>query len=672
MSMKAVVGALRVVLGMDSAQFNKGATDAEKRAAGMRKTFDRVGRGMSSFGKAMSVGVTAPLTALVAGARSASAAMADLDNQAKVAGVGVQRFKEMSLAVKGLGVDSDQLSDILKDVNDKMGDYFQNGAGPMADFFDNIAPKVGLTAEAFKGLSSDQALLKYVKALQDANVSQSEMTFYLEALASDATALLPALINNGAAIEETAKRARELGLALDEGTIAKAREARGEFGLVADVMKTRLQAALLPLGQSFAQLAETAMPVLIDLANRAASIVEAFGNLSPEMQELIVKAGLIAAAVGPAALALGGLVLALKPLAGLFVALTSPVGAVVAAIAGLSWVIWRNREAIAQWLADVYDKALEIPEKIGSAISSGVGVVTDALAKIWEAIKAEVTSWPGRVVQSGKDLVGGIVEGIKGSIPKATSAGRNAARAAARGFEDESEINSPSRVFMRLGQFLMDGLALGIQGSTGKATEQMRQASVGISAQMAAGSSGVEGVTQSVKDLGETSGGVFERMGGWLVGLAKGTRTLRGTVSQLMSTWGSNLMRSGMSSLGGFFQKSMGPVGGGLLTGILGGLLGFADGGSFQVGGAGGIDSQLVAFKASPDETVSITKPGQQMAGGANQPGGVIELVVRADKGVFVDIARNEAGVVMRQGAAEINAALPDRVLEIVENPRDR
>jgi len=47
-------------------------------------------------------------------------------------------------------------------------------------------------------------------------------------------------------------------------------------------------------------------------------------------------------------------------------------------------------------------------------------------------------------------------------------------------------------------------------------------------------------------------------------------------------------------------------------------LWGFADGGSFTVGGAGGTDSQLVAFRASPDETVTVTTPGQQAAGGNN------------------------------------------------------
>lgn len=43
---------------------------------------------------------------------------------------------------------------------------------------------------------------------------------------------------------------------------------------------------------------------------------------------------------------------------------------------------------------------------------------------------------------------------------------------------------------------------------------------------------------------------------------------------------------------------------------------GFAQGGSFRVGGSGGTDSQLVAFRASPDERVTIQTPAQQLAGG--------------------------------------------------------
>lgn len=56
--------------------------------------------------------------------------------------------------------------------------------------------------------------------------------------------------------------------------------------------------------------------------------------------------------------------------------------------------------------------------------------------------------------------------------------------------------------------------------------------------------------------------------------------------------------------------------GGGTLFGGLKSLLGFATGGSFTVGGSGGTDSQLVAFKATPGELVSIATPAQNSGGG--------------------------------------------------------
>jgi tryptophan 2,3-dioxygenase len=44
-------------------------------------------------------------------------------------------------------------------------------------------------------------------------------------------------------------------------------------------------------------------------------------------------------------------------------------------------------------------------------------------------------------------------------------------------------------------------------------------------------------------------------------------------------------------------------------------IFAFAGGGSFQVGGSGGTDSQLVAFRATPNERVTIETPEQQRSG---------------------------------------------------------
>jgi hypothetical protein len=66
----------------------------------------------------------------------------------------------------------------------------------------------------------------------------------------------------------------------------------------------------------------------------------------------------------------------------------------------------------------------------------------------------------------------------------------------------------------------------------------------------------------------------------------------------------------------GAVDDSTGKLGGGLLSGAVNGILksfmGFAGGGDFTVGGGGGTDSQLVAFRATPGETVSVRTPSQQ------------------------------------------------------------
>ena len=85
-------------------------------------------------------------------------------------------------------------------------------------------------------------------------------------------------------------------------------------------------------------------------------------------------------------------------------------------------------------------------------------------------------------------------------------------------------------------------------------------------------------------------------------------------------------------------------------------LFGFANGGSFQVGGVGGIDSQLVAFKASPNERVSITKPGQDMGGGA--------IAVHVSPSPYFDVAVQRVAAPLAASAAMGGAAIAERRMQ--------
>ena len=72
-----------------------------------------------------------------------------------------------------------------------------------------------------------------------------------------------------------------------------------------------------------------------------------------------------------------------------------------------------------------------------------------------------------------------------------------------------------------------------------------------------------------------------------------------------------NQISGAILNIGGIGQKMAGAKGG--FLGGLGSLLGFANGGSFMVGGGSGVDKNLVSFKASKGERVDVLTPAQQI-----------------------------------------------------------
>ena len=186
----AVISTLTIDLIANSATLTKDLRSASRSvgsfAKDSRAALNVAGRAFVGF----AAGGAASLAALTASSISTNLEMVNL---ARVADESVGTFSVLAAEAKQYGVEQDKLSDIFKDTSDRVGDFLATGGGPMADFFDNIAPKVGVTAEQFRGLSGSQGLQLYFDSLQKANVSQEEMVFYLEAMASDTTQLIPLL-----------------------------------------------------------------------------------------------------------------------------------------------------------------------------------------------------------------------------------------------------------------------------------------------------------------------------------------------------------------------------------------------------------------------------------------------------------------------------------------------
>ncbi|HGN2354291.1 TPA: phage tail tape measure protein [Pseudomonas aeruginosa] len=171
-------------------------------------------------------GIPGAMKQLATGTAQASKEIVNLSN---VAGLNTTTFQKLAAGASTVGISQEKFADILKDVNDKVGDFLNTGGGGMQDFFTRVAPKVGVTADQFRKLNSADALQLYVSTLEKANVSQSEMTFYLEAIASDATGLLPLLKENGKEFKTLGDAAEAAGAILSVQTIVVSQELSKEF-----------------------------------------------------------------------------------------------------------------------------------------------------------------------------------------------------------------------------------------------------------------------------------------------------------------------------------------------------------------------------------------------------------------------------------------------------------
>lgn len=135
-------------------------------------------------------------------------------------------------------------------------------------------------------------------------------------------------------------------------------------------------------------------------------------------------------------------------------------------------------------------------------------------------------------------------------------------------------------------------------------------------------------------------------------------RVLRGDIKGVFNDMLSSVLSGAMSSFGAsLFNGGSGSGAGGLLSSIgsmFAGfkLPGFKTGGSFTVGGSGGLDSQTVAFRASPGEMVDIRKAGQDMNGG-----GLIRVVVDKSKYFDTHVERIASGPAAAYSGAAYSAA---------------
>ncbi|MCZ6920315.1 transglycosylase SLT domain-containing protein [Acinetobacter baumannii] len=156
----------------------------------------------------------------------------DIQKFSKLANTSVREFQYYAKGAETAGISLESFADKMKDMQDRIGDFQQTSGGPLADFFTNIAPKVGVTIQQFQKLSGPEALQLFYNSLEKAGASTNDMKFYMEAIISDSSLLIPLLENGGEGFKKWGDAAEKAGAIMSDDLVKSLAEAKQNLQLM--------------------------------------------------------------------------------------------------------------------------------------------------------------------------------------------------------------------------------------------------------------------------------------------------------------------------------------------------------------------------------------------------------------------------------------------------------
>lgn len=377
-------------------------------------------------GAIMSAAVSLPLLALAKTSidQSREGAIAVAQVQASIASMGpvaarsLEQLKQQSADLMRQSLFDDD--DIMKNVTAKLL-TFGKVTGTMFDRAQQAS--LDLSAKGFGDIASTSVMLG--KALQDPIKGINAMSRAGVSFSAEQKAMAKSMVEAGNIAGAQAMIMKEVERQV--GGAAKAARDADPAGALA-----------LSFGELQQAIGDRLIPRLIPLVDKLVGVMDAFGNLSPAVQDNILMLGGLAVVAGPVLMGIGGIaaaisgVVAIAPMLGAaFTVMTGPVGLFIGIMAGLAYAIYAN------W------------DRIKAAFAAGAAWVSSAL-----------NSLIGTLRSLGSMMMQGLLAALNPSI----LANRllSIARAGISAFKNFFGIKSPSRLMMAMGGHVTTGLASGL------------------------------------------------------------------------------------------------------------------------------------------------------------------------------------------------------------------
>lgn len=545
----AVVGALRVTLGLDSAAFENGLTDAQKK---MQDVGGRL-RGIATTMAGVGVAIGAALGGAFAAVNEITGGLVEMGREAETAGVAFEEFQKLKYVAEQAGVSVEALTDGMKEMQLRADEFAATGGGSAAEAFQRIGLTGAQLTESLKNPAAmfDDIIARISKLDTAAQIRVADEIF-------------------GGTGGEQFVRLLDMGA---EGIAQLKEEFVANGGLIPEEQLKKAEAFRQSMDKVKASLGGLATNALVD-----SGLLEWFAAAIPK----VIAFGRAAAEyLGPK----------LMPIFDALMGVIRSVAEVVMSIFGDSGEASSGVITFGEIIKRIFEASLTL-------IQGALEVIADLLSAFGALLRGDFSAMWGHLGDAVAAVVAGIGRAFAALFPEVVNWVRQTYEGVRQWLLERftalvrsviEKIQSVGQAFYDLydkvvGNSYIPDMVIAIGDWIGRlddvmvnpvqdATAQAADAFSGLSSSV---ESSLEGIIQSIgsKDWKGALGGIFDIVGekgsgGW-------------------SKWanvGSSLLKA---------------------------LPGFATGGSFKVGGSGTVDSKLVAFRATPGERVDISTPGQQ------------------------------------------------------------
>jgi hypothetical protein len=623
---QAVVGALRVTLGLDSAQFTTGMKTAQT--------------GLQRFAGVAKAGALAIGTAMVAAGGAMALAMKGVIDRAdqmyeasQALGVTVEDLSRLQYAADLSGVSAENLEKSIRKLSVGLYDASQNATGPAATAFRTLG--ISATDAAGNIRPAIDVIGDLAKRFETLPDGAAKTALAIKLFGRSGADMIPMLNEGEAGLRAMYEEAEQLGVVLDTESAAAAERFNDNLtrlGKTKDGIVTKITTGMLPsLDRLIGSLAG---------ASRNTEGLKTVGRgLGIVMNSIIAVFVGVAGAIWAAGLNMAAFVRTMERVIHLDFA-----GAAAAWEYGSGKAMTSIRGTLSQINA------------LFSTVQAGSAVVPALAEDLEDTANAagRTTRQTERLTAAQRDTQAAAAESARVFADTRTELEKyNAelirlealrARGEANGGISQDTFNRARAALIadRERNNPLAQAAERIRNENAEAAEKRREDAIQFAADHEENlrASTYDGIRSGLQAAADGNLGQY---------LAQ---RLRDALFDGLADTLTNMLRGPKGSTGGGAMGWLGTVGSVLKT-FSGGIPGFKTGGSFKVGGSGGADSQLMQFRATPGEMVDIRRPGQDQGSG--------QMAVHVVPSPYFDVqVERVAGPVAQQAAGNMGRQVLD------------